>query len=43
MLKQPGVITVSIGQPIDCSHLKPDAVNTQVEAWINAETTVLGA
>ena len=43
MLKRPGVITVSIGQPIDCSQLKPDAVNTQVEAWINAETVSLGA
>ena len=43
MLKQPGVITVSIGQPIDCSHLKPEAVNTQVEAWIKAEMVVLGA
>ena len=37
MLKHPGTITVSIGQAIDCSHLKPDAVNTQVEAWIKAE------
>ena len=43
MLKRPGIITVSIGQPIDCSQLKPDAVNTQVEAWINAETAALGA
>jgi 1-acyl-sn-glycerol-3-phosphate acyltransferase len=40
-LKKPGVITVSIGQSIDCTHLKPEAVNSQVEAWINAETTAL--
>lgn len=40
-LKKPGVITVSIGQPLDCTHLKPEAVNSQVEAWINAETTAL--
>ena len=40
-IKKTGVITVSIGQPIDCSHLKPDAINTQVEAWINAEMLVL--
>lgn len=41
MLKRPGVITVSIGKPFDCSHLKPEAVNTQAEAWINAETATL--
>lgn len=40
-LKKPGVITVSIGQPIDCTHLKPEAVNGQVETWINAETAAL--
>jgi 1-acyl-sn-glycerol-3-phosphate acyltransferase len=40
-LKKPGVITVSIGQPIDCNHLKPEAVNSQVETWINAETAAL--
>ena len=40
-LKKPGVITVSIGQPIDCAHLKPEAVNAQVEAWINNETATL--
>ena len=41
ILKKPGVITVSIGQAIDCAHLKPDAVNTQVETWINAEMATL--
>ena len=40
-LKKPGMITVSIGQPIDCSDLKPEAINAQVEAWINAETSAL--
>lgn len=40
-LKKPGVITVSIGQPIDCNHLKPEAINSQVETWINAETAAL--
>ena len=43
MLKRPGVITVSIGEPFDSAHLKPDAVNAQVEAWINAEMVTLSA
>jgi 1-acyl-sn-glycerol-3-phosphate acyltransferase len=43
MLKRPGLITVSIGPAIDCSALKADAVNTQAEAWINAETAALNA
>lgn len=41
MLKRPGVITVSIGPPIDCTALKADAVNAQAEAWIKAETAAL--
>lgn len=41
MLKRPGVITVSIGKPFDSAHLKPDAVNIQAEAWINAEMVKL--
>lgn len=41
IFKKPGVITVSIGQPIDCSRLKPDEVNSQTEAWIRAEMAVL--
>jgi len=41
MLKRPGVITVSIGPPIDCTSLKADAVNAQAEAWIKAETAAL--
>lgn len=36
-IKKPGVITASIGKAIDCAGLKPDALNSQVEAWINAE------
>jgi 1-acyl-sn-glycerol-3-phosphate acyltransferase len=40
-LKKPGVITVSIGQPLDCTHLKPEAINSQVETWINTETAAL--
>lgn len=41
MLKKSGVITVHIGQPIDCSNLKPDQVNAQVESWIKNEMTML--
>jgi 1-acyl-sn-glycerol-3-phosphate acyltransferase len=41
ILKKPGLITVSIGPAIDCSHLKPDAINHQVENWIKAEMAVL--
>lgn len=37
ILKYPGVIQVVIGQPIDTTGLKPDAVNKQVEEWIEAE------
>lgn len=41
MLKKSGVITVHIGQPIDCSNLKPDQVNAQVESWIKNEMAML--
>ena len=37
ILKYPGVIQVVIGQPINTAGLKPDAVNKQVEEWIEAE------
>ena len=37
ILKYPGVIQVVIGQPINTTGLKPDAVNKQVEEWIEAE------
>lgn len=42
-LKAPGVITVSVGQPIDCSQLKPEMINTQAATWINAEVATLKA
>ncbi len=35
--KFPGVVTVSIGKPIASEGLTPDALNSQVEAWIEAE------
>ncbi len=37
MLKHPGVITLSIGKPIQTTTLKPDALNQQVEDWIETE------
>lgn len=36
-IKQPGLITVSIGPPIESDGLSPDALNARVEAWIETE------
>ncbi len=36
-LKTPGTITLSIGKPIETAGLKTDALNQQVEDWIEAE------
>lgn len=36
-LRKPGVITVSIGKPISTNGLRADALNQQVEAWIETE------
>jgi 1-acyl-sn-glycerol-3-phosphate acyltransferase len=35
--KHPGLITMSIGAPIDTSGLKADEINQRVEAWIENE------
>jgi 1-acyl-sn-glycerol-3-phosphate acyltransferase len=35
--KYPGIVTVSIGKPIETTGLTPDEVNTRVEKWIEAE------
>jgi len=40
-LKHPGTITVSIGKPIDPAGRKADDLNSQVEAWIENEMTLL--
>lgn len=40
-LKRPGVIQVSIGEPIQSKNLKPDALNKKVENWIEAEMLTL--
>ncbi|HTH61957.1 MAG TPA: lysophospholipid acyltransferase family protein [Paraburkholderia sp.] len=36
-IKYPGIVTVSIGKPIDTNGLAPDEVNARVERWIEAE------
>lgn len=36
-IKYPGIVTVSIGKPMDTTGLTPDEVNTRVEKWIEAE------
>ena len=41
LLRKPGVITVSIGKPIETAGLKPDALNKMVETWIEEEMTRL--
>ncbi len=40
-LKYPGVITMSIGKPIDPTGLKADELNQQVEEWIESEVVRL--
>ena len=35
--KKSGTITVSIGKPINTANMKSDALNAQVEAWIEGE------
>jgi 1-acyl-sn-glycerol-3-phosphate acyltransferase len=41
-LKHAGVITMSIGVPIDPSGLKADEINRRAENWIEAEVELLG-
>ncbi len=40
-LKHPGVITMSIGKPIDPAGLKADEINRRVEEWIETEIASL--
>jgi 1-acyl-sn-glycerol-3-phosphate acyltransferase len=40
-IKRPGTITVSIGKPIETADLKTDALNQQVEDWIEVEQLTL--
>ncbi|WP_459617070.1 lysophospholipid acyltransferase family protein [Bordetella sp. 2513F-2] len=40
-VKRPGLITVSIGPAIESQGIAPEALNAQVQAWIEAEMRVL--
>jgi len=40
--KRPGVITMSIGVPVQTAGLKADEINQRVEVWIEAEVERLG-
>lgn len=40
-IKKPGVIQIHIGKPIQAAGLKADALNHQVEAWIESEMPLL--
>lgn len=42
-IKKPGVIQMHIGSPIQTTHLKTEALNQQVESWIEAEMTSINA
>ena len=42
LLKLPGTITVSIGDPIDPTGMDPENLNTSVESWIEAEMERIG-
>ncbi len=41
-VKKPGVIQIHIGKPIQTAGLKTDALNSQVEHWIESEMVTLG-
>jgi 1-acyl-sn-glycerol-3-phosphate acyltransferase len=42
-IKKPGVIQIHIGKPIQTTDVKTDALNSQVEHWIESEMTTLNA
>jgi len=42
-IKTPGVIKLYIGKPIQTDHIKTDALNQQVESWIEAEMAIISA
>jgi 1-acyl-sn-glycerol-3-phosphate acyltransferase len=41
-IKRPGVVTVSIGAPIDTRSLTPDELIRKVEDWIEREMQRIG-
>lgn len=42
-IKKPGVIQIHIGKPIQTTDIKTDALNSQVEHWIESEMATLNA
>lgn len=40
--KRPGVITVSIGKPVETKGMKPNALNEATETWIRSEMERMG-
>ena len=42
-LKRPGMVTVSIGAPVDSRGMTAEAINRKVEDWIEREVERLGA
>jgi len=42
-IKKPGVIQIHIGEPIQTTDVKTDALNSQVEHWIESEMATLNA
>lgn len=42
-IKRPGVVTVSIGEPIHPGQMTPDELNRRVEEWIEGEVRRIGS
>lgn len=42
LIKKPGIIRLHIGKPIQTAGIKTDALNSQVEHWIETEMETLG-
>jgi 1-acyl-sn-glycerol-3-phosphate acyltransferase len=42
-MKRPGLVTVSVGEPLDPREFEPQALNARVEEWIAGELQRLRA
>ena len=40
-LKRPGLVTVRVGPPIETANRKPESINAEAEAWIEAQQAEL--
>jgi 1-acyl-sn-glycerol-3-phosphate acyltransferase len=40
-IKRPGLVTVRVGPPIETANRKPEAINAEAEAWIEAQQAEL--